>query len=227
MYENTMMRLYSQNKRSFGLKTSISLILSTLLLLVGASVTWTQPKKQPAPSKRKKAQKRIRKVRKKSKKKTKRRVRTKRKARTKRKVDTKAKKDTKSKTNTKQNTSKATSIPAAKKKLYALHKHLRTLITQGSQLLKKKKYAAFLQRFISPKDKKRILGSSSMKALAPRFGKYKAAMLLSVFEWIHDQKPTLSKNQKQATYSLKGFRSSTPKKELRFVKIQGIWYVQD
>jgi hypothetical protein len=100
-------------------------------------------------------------------------------------------------------------------------------IKRGLRLLQKKKYLAFLKRFISPQDKQRILRHNKLKVLAPRFGKHKARTLEVVFEWLLKHKPKSHFQNKRLVFSLKRCPHTTPRDHIHFVNIKGTWYIKD
>lgn len=191
-----------------SLKTTIGLGLCVLMMCLGSSVSWT---KQPARAAAKEAAKKAKKPKKAQKKPTPSASRRK-------PGDAPSAR------------AKAASRPAASRPAQPLspqRKALQELLKRGIAQLKAKKYKAFLKRFISPGDKSRIFSRMSLKALAPRFGRHKAPILLAALSWSLSRAPTFAADNQKATFSLKGMKTPTPKQQLIFVKVKGTWYIKD
>jgi hypothetical protein len=102
---------------------------------------------------------------------------------------------------------------------------LETAIPEAIRLLEAKEYETFLKTFIPPDDFKSVTKQVSLEEFAKRFGKDKAADLLRVLKAIKGTKPTLDPDGTKAPFKhgIKG----APKDSITFVKMDGLWYLQN
>lgn len=124
----------------------------------------------------------------------------------------------------------ATRFAGAEEKGKKADEDLGQAILQGIAMLEAKEYEKFLERYVPPADKARMLEYSappgrpakSMKEIAQEFGKENGERLLAVLKFVKDQKPEFSEEGAKANF--------TPPKavhKVEFKKVDGKWYVSN
>jgi hypothetical protein len=85
-------------------------------------------------------------------------------------------------------------------------------------MLEKKSYRVFLERFIAPEDRPKLLKDGGIDAILPEFSKYKADGVLEMLRSIRGTKPTTKGNE--AVFEAKD-------KDIRWVLEDGKWYIRN
>ena len=108
--------------------------------------------------------------------------------------------------------------------------NLDKLVPETVRLLEAKDYAAVLETLVPPEAFKKITALTPLAEFAAEFaaefGKEKAAQLLEVMKALKDKKPKLSLDGNTATFDLPE-NPVFPKKEIKFTKIEGRWFINN
>lgn len=102
---------------------------------------------------------------------------------------------------------------------------LRAAIDSGIVMLEKKRYVAFLQRFVIPAKLADVQEERTMEEFAESFAKGKAKVLLSVLKEVRRKKPVMGEEEGVATYKLRK-RRGVPG-EIEFERVDGVWYIRN
>ncbi len=102
---------------------------------------------------------------------------------------------------------------------------LDTAITHAIKLLEAEDYQAFLKLYVEPEVLERITKTTPLKEFAERFAEGKATGILKVLKVVQGKKPTFNSEKTEATlkHGLQGF----PSDQLTFVKVNGLWHIQN
>ena len=104
--------------------------------------------------------------------------------------------------------------------------NLDKLVPETVRLLEAKDYAAVLETLVPPEAFKKITALTPLAEFAAEFGKEKAAQLLEVLKALKDKKPKLSQDGNTSTFDLPE-NPVFPKKEIKFTKIEGRWFINN
>ncbi len=102
---------------------------------------------------------------------------------------------------------------------------LDTAVPEAVRLLEAKDYEGLLKTFVAPKELEQIVEKGDLKDLAKSFGGNKAERLLKVLQAAKGLMPTYNDDQTLATYKLPEKIES--KGEIRFQKIEKLWYIKN
>lgn len=103
--------------------------------------------------------------------------------------------------------------------------NLEKLVPETVRLLEAKDYAAVLETLVPPDAFKKKLAQGPLEEWAAEFGKKKAAKMLELLKALKDKKPKLSEDGNTATFDLP--ENPWLKKEIKFTKIEGRWFLNN
>lgn len=105
----------------------------------------------------------------------------------------------------------------------AWREKVETAVAGGIKLLEAKNYVGFLEAFVEPEMLEKFSKGGSIEDFAKKFGQDKAPVLLKILNKIKDMKPTMEQNGKVASYDVEV--EGSPKKGIKFKKIDKYWYI--
>ncbi|MBS1911853.1 MAG: hypothetical protein JST22_07690 [Bacteroidetes bacterium] len=103
--------------------------------------------------------------------------------------------------------------------------HLRAAIDSGIAMLESQHYRDFLDRFVEPSQRTKVMEGMEMDAKARQFGMEKADMVLEALKSIRRRKPTMTEDGSIATFRLP--KKIDSHRSIEFSRVDGVWYLRD